>query len=109
MAGTNEMQVRYTPNHSKKCPSCGVAVETWGHVLACEEPGRVDPLHKSIDLVDQWMKDQGTEPALWKVLIEYAHRRGGKTMGEIVGMRGGRFRALARQWTRLGGGVLWKG
>lgn len=102
VAGTNEMQARYTPNHSKKCPSCGVAVETCGHVLACEEAGRVDLLHKSIDLVDQWMKEQGTEPTLRRVLIEYAHGRGGKTMGEIVGMRGGRLRALAGSMDKIG-------
>ena len=87
VAGTNEMQARYTPNHCKKCLSCGVEIETCGHVLSCEESGRVDLLHKSINLVKQWMKDQdqGTEPTLLKVLIEYAYGQGGKTMGEIVG------------------------
>mgnify|MGYP007095174273 CR=1 FL=1 len=48
ITGTNEMQARYTANHDKKCPSCGVCVETCGHVLACEEAGRVDLLHQSI-------------------------------------------------------------
>jgi hypothetical protein len=43
------------------------------YVLDCEEAGRVDLLHQSIDLVEQWMKDHGTDPMLWKALIEYAH------------------------------------
>eukprot|EP00956_Cyclotella_meneghiniana_P010987 scaffold15408_cov41-Cyclotella_meneghiniana.AAC.5 len=103
------MQARYTPNHCKKCPSCGVEIETCSHVLTCEEAGRVDLLHKSINLVEQWMKDQGTEPTLRKMLIEYAHGRGGKTMGEIVGRRGGHFRSLARSMDKIGGGVSWKG
>ena len=68
-------------------------------------------LHKSIKLVDQWMKDQGTGPMLRKILIEYAHGRGGKTIGEIVGMRGGRLRALARsmdkiRWRRFMEGMI---
>lgn len=57
---------------------------------------------KSIDLVEQWMKGQETEPTLRKVLIEYAHGRGGETMGEIVGIRGGRLRQLARSMDKIG-------
>ena len=78
VAGTNEMQARYTPNHSKKCPSCYTCVETCSHVLDCEEEGRVDLLH------------QCTDPMLQKVLIEYAHGRGGKTMSKIVGGKTGK-------------------
>eukprot|EP00956_Cyclotella_meneghiniana_P030107 scaffold74950_cov70-Cyclotella_meneghiniana.AAC.3 len=67
------------------------------------ESGRVVLVHKSIDLVEQWMKDQETEPTLRKVLIEYAHGRGGETMlGEIVGIRGGRLRQLARLMDKIG-------
>lgn len=41
VAGTNEMEAQYTPNHNKnKCPSCWVPIETCGHVLNCEEDGR---------------------------------------------------------------------
>ena len=55
VAGTNKMQTRYTSNHSKKCPNCGVEAETSGHIAACKESGsRVDLLRKSTDLIDQW-------------------------------------------------------
>ena len=108
VAGTNEMQARYTPNHCKKCPSCGVEIETCAHVLTCQEEGRVALLHKSIDLVDSWMKEQGTDACLWKVLIEYAHGRGGKTMGKLwVGEVDTGGNSL-RQWTQLGGGGSWR-
>lgn len=102
VAGTNEMQAHYTPHHSDKCPSCGVAVETCGHVLLCDEAGRVDLLHKSIDLVDAWLRDVGTDGALRKVLIEYAHGRGGKTMNEIVGWKRGMWLQLARSMDTIG-------
>jgi hypothetical protein len=102
VAGTNEMQARYTPNHDRRCPSCGVQVETCGHVLFCEEAGRVDLLHKSVDLVDGWLKDQGTDEQLRKMLMEYAHGRGGKTMSEIVGWKGGQWRRLADSMDVIG-------
>lgn len=102
VAGTNEMQARYTPNHDKQCPSCGDAIETCGHVLMCEEVGRVDCLHKSIDLVDTWLKDHGTDTRLWRCLMEYAHKRGGATMQEIVEDRSGPYQRLARSMDRIG-------
>ena len=64
IAGTNVMQARYSPNHHKQCPSCGIYKETCDHVLTCGEAGRVDLLHQSIDLVDKWMKDHRTDPKL---------------------------------------------
>ena len=73
IAGTNAMQARYTPHHDKRCPSCGICKETCGHVLMCEEAGRVDLLHQSIDLVDKWMKDHGTDLKLRRYLTKYAH------------------------------------
>ena len=76
----------YSEPYCKKCPSCGIVNETCAHILTCEEAGRVALLHSSIDMVDKWMVEQGTDPILRQVLLEYAHGRGGKTMGEIVGM-----------------------
>lgn len=72
------------------------------YVLDCEEAGRVDLLHQSIDLVEQWMKDHGTDPMLWKALIEYAHSRGGKTMREIVGWCSRELRTLADSMDLIG-------
>ncbi len=49
------------PGHDKTCPSCGVEIEICAHVLSCNESGRMDVLHKLIDLLDRWLKDNGTE------------------------------------------------
>jgi hypothetical protein len=87
IAGCNANQAYYTPGHDRRCPSCGVETETCAHVLSCNEAGRVDVLHKSIDLLDQWLKDSGTEANLRKFMIRYAHGRGGRTMQEIVGFQ----------------------
>jgi hypothetical protein len=115
VAGTNEMQARYTFNHSRKCPSCGVRVEDCVHVLFlyCEEEGRVDLLQKSIDLVEQWMKDKGTDDTLRKYLIKYARARGGRSMMEIVGWFNVPYRKLANSmdvigWRRFMEGMISK-
>ena len=101
-AGTNKMLARYTPNHNKNCPSCGVRVETCGHVLACEEESRVDLLHKLVELLNQWMQEQGTDTTLRKLLVEYVRGRGRKLMCEVVGWRGSEWRALATSMDKIG-------
>jgi hypothetical protein len=102
LAGTNEMQARYTPNHSRKCPSCDRCVETCHHVLSCNEAGRVDLLLKSVDLVDQWLKDHGTEPKLREYLVKYAKSRGGQAMTIIVRESSGPFYKLALSMDKIG-------
>jgi hypothetical protein len=85
IAGCNKNQTYYTPGHDPTCPSCGVVQETCGHILTCTEEGRVDVLHRSIDLLDNWLKANGTESTLRKFLVQYVHGRGGRTMQELVG------------------------
>jgi hypothetical protein len=102
IAGTNEMQSKYTPNHDKKCPSCGICDETCGHVLWCNEEGRVETLHASIDLVDRWLQDHGTDGRLRRYLMEYAHGRGGLSMVDIVRERQEAYRRLAESMDEIG-------
>ena len=87
--------------------------ETCAHVLTCEEEGRVDLLHKSIELVNDWMRENGTVPKLRRVLVEYMHSRGGASMVLIVGDRSGPYLALARSmdiigWRRFMEGLISK-
>ena len=67
------------------CPSCGVVQEGCSHILMSEEAGRVEVLHRSIEHLNRWLKDNGTDEDLRRVLVEYAHGRGGLSMQEIVG------------------------
>lgn len=43
------------------CPSCMQVRETCAHVLHCTHAGRVDALHATIKLLDQWMKKRGMQ------------------------------------------------
>lgn len=97
IAGCNKNQY-YTPGHDKKCPSCRVEIET-GHVLSCNEAGPVEVLHKSIDLLDWWLKDNVTETNLRRFLMQ-----------EIVGFQL-QYRRLAISvdcigWRRLMEGMI---
>jgi hypothetical protein len=62
----------------------------------------VDLLQKSIDLMDQWMKEKGTDETLRKYLVKYAKARGGRTMAEITGWRAGMYRDLANSMDKIG-------
>ena len=72
----------------------------------------MEVLHKSIDCLDKWMRENGTNPVLRKFLVEYANGGGGKTMQEIVGCRR-EYRRLAVSvdcigWRRLMEGMISK-
>ncbi len=110
IAGCNVNQAYYTPGHDKRCPSCGVEFETCGHILTCKEAGRVEVLHRSIDLLDSWLQENGTERRLRQFIVRYAHGRGGRTMHDIVGFRQ-EYRRLAASvdcigWRRFMEGML---
>ena len=84
VAGTNVNQAMFTEGHDPHCPSCDNKLETCAHILHCEEAGRVDALHHSIDWLDKWPKETGTEPSLRECLVEYAQGRGAVTMEDIT-------------------------
>jgi hypothetical protein len=89
------------------CPSCMQVEETCGHVLHCTHAGRVDALHATIKLLDQWMKWRVTDPDLRECIYEYATGRGGRTMAEICSDHGydGRYQGMARAQDAIG----WRG
>ena len=67
-----------------KCPSCDCKKETTSHTLFCEEVGRVEVFKKSINILDQWMQDIGTDPTLQECITEYCKGRGGKSMDFVT-------------------------
>ena len=105
-AGTNKnLAIRKGKDkgtQDQRCPSCGQAIETTGHVLHCREAGRVDALLKSIQLVNVWMKKVGTDPRLRQCLIRFARGRGVTYMEDIAGPLGDRYMQLGRSQDEIG-------
>jgi hypothetical protein len=66
-----------------KCPCCAYKNGIHVHVLFCCHNGRVETLHHTIDLIEDWLEESETEPELQEILLEYARGRGGITMGSI--------------------------
>ena len=63
IAGTNlNLNIRSrskespTGTHDPHCPSCGKEIEDSGHVLSCQEAGRVAALMATIQLLNKWLK-----------------------------------------------------
>ena len=71
IAGTNGLRSRWTDGLLKRCPSCRRRTETAAHVLYCEEAGRVETLQRTIDLLEEWLIEVGTDADLRKCLVQY--------------------------------------
>ncbi len=84
------------------CLSCMQIRETCEHILFCNHTGRVDALHKSIQLLDEWMKETGTDPTLRECVTEYASGRGGQLMSSITGGLPSRYQLMAQSVDKIG-------
>lgn len=112
-APTNYNQSKYKAGHDKKCPSCGKVDETCAHVLTCEEVGRVDALKASIARLGEWLEEHDTDPVIASLILEYARRRGGMSMIDLIRSPDGRLaRAASSQdiigWRRFMEGMISK-
>ena len=59
-AAANVREARGFVNRDPNFPSCDSAIDTCSHVLGLNETRRVDLIHKSIELVDSWLKEVKT-------------------------------------------------
>jgi hypothetical protein len=80
---------------AKKCPSCLQERDTCAHVLYCNHAGRVGMLWHTIDLLEEWMIEAGTDPDLLDCIAEYACGWGGCTMVDICQRLGANFQQMA--------------
>ena len=102
VAGTNLQQSQYNDEHDPHCPSCTLSLETCSHVLHCPHAGRVDALRRSIDLFDDWIGRNDTEPGLRRCLRDFARGRGSLLMEEIARSVGARYLALGASQDAIG-------
>ena len=84
IAATNRFRAKFTDGLSPLCPSCLAAEETCTHILDCPEVGRVDNLMRGIALLDAWLEQECTEPALHACLVWYARSRGTASLHDFV-------------------------
>lgn len=54
-------EIKTDSRQDKKCPSWNICIESCSHVLTCEEEGCIEVLHRSIELLKQWMKNYETD------------------------------------------------
>jgi hypothetical protein len=109
IAGTME----WDKAERKKCPSCMQVRDTCAHVLFCDHVGRVETLKHTIDLLEQWLSEGGTDPDPLDCIAEYAYGWGGRTMVDICQGLGEDFQKMARDqdaigWRRFMEGMICK-
>jgi hypothetical protein len=85
IAGTNYLHSKWDESVDKWCPSCREVRETTGHVLHCNEVGRVSTLKVTIRMLGHWLEEVGTAPDLRRCILDYANGRGYKRMVECIG------------------------
>jgi hypothetical protein len=83
IAATNGLQAKWTEGLSDKCPSCCMVKEMCGHILHCDEVGRVEVLMQTIGFLEKWLLESETYPELANGLVEFAHSQGMKSLEEI--------------------------
>jgi hypothetical protein len=86
----------------RKCPSCMKLHDTCAHVLFCDYAGRVETLHHTINLLESWLEEAGTNLVLLDCIAEYAYGWGGRTMVEICYGLGYPFQQIARDQDAIG-------
>jgi hypothetical protein len=53
-----------------KCPCCLQAWDTCAHILFCCHNDRVETLHHTINLIEDWLEESETKPEPQDILLE---------------------------------------
>ena len=102
IAGTNYLKSKWDSSIDKWCPSCRQAKETAGHILHCNEVGRVRTLQATIGFLEDWLEEVETEEDLGRCIIRFARGRGYISMAEICGDMCGRYQEMATAQDEIG-------
>ena len=74
---TNKMLSYRTPSHTTKCPCCQeVAVEDTHHQVHCTDPQRISLWNDRTQVLDDWLLEHDTEPALYITIMCYLRHKG---------------------------------
>lgn len=111
IASTNGAVSKWDDSVDPKCPSCRRCTETTGHILGCDEVGRVEVLMQTIDMLECWLIKMDTEPVLTECLVEFARGRDAVKMQEVCRHKNDRLRGMAKSqdiigWRRFMEGMI---
>lgn len=68
--GTSKNLYRWKEQTHQKCPVCGFDGETTDHILCCPHPDAKREWHKTLGNLEEWMKQQSTDPNLIEAILE---------------------------------------
>ena len=99
--GTNRQLSKWDPKIENKCPSCGCADESPGHVTRCKDKGRTAMFHKSVGDIVEWLRSVRTGTTVVRMIQEYLKGRGTVKMQSSVG-KTSEYQLVAKFHDRLG-------
>lgn len=82
--GTNRQLSRIDKTVSNVCPSCGRKDEDTHHITTCSDPGRKEMLMDSIDDLESWLSDAGTDGIISDLIVRYLKGMGRLSMTDIL-------------------------
>ena len=103
IAGTCKFRSKYESGTCPKCPSCTVEEETCGHILQCQEEGRVAALYyTSLDALEEWLEEMRTDPIIFEGIMEFARGRGERSMEESFLGYPKEYKIMGKRQDRIG-------
>ena len=73
-----------------------------GHVIHCNEVGRVHTLQATIGFLEEWLEEVETAESLIQCIVRFAHGRDYTSMAEVCRGRSERYRAMAAAQDEIG-------
>ena len=99
---TNRMMSKIEIGATNLCPCCGRIEETTKHLTLCEDEGRTQMYHQSVDIFQEWMIDNDMETSLREAIGEYLLFRGKKKLSKILEHEDDDLLTYAREHDKLG-------
>ena len=61
----------YSTKNKNVCPSCGVSPETTSHIVKCQDKGRTELFHATVNEMVKWMHSSDTDPEIVTLVEDY--------------------------------------
>jgi hypothetical protein len=111
--GTNQMLLRFPKTATReagknRCPSCGCFDKSTKHITRCRHSGWSAVFAKSVESLNQWMRNQETNLEVVYLFHTYLLGRGTRTSTSILRL-GSRLQLVAQHHDRLGWDNFLKG
>ena len=98
---TGSKLAQWDPEADSRCPNCFGLNEDAGHLMHCPSVHRTALFNKTITELKEWMDENGTHPALTKIVTLYLRERGRRKLSALLNIPA-EFAQLCREQDQIG-------